>query len=538
MKQIIKRSNLKTILFTSIIFISPITDIAAQKDATALIDRNDMKAYMYFLASDELGGRETGKPGNDVAARYIQTNLIRIGLKPKSEENPFLQSIPFSSTMLKPAESFIKIINADGKETFSTDSIVSLFPISTSWEMTGDLVFAGYGYENKNTGYSDIKGLDIKGKVVMVMTRNPEILKSQTSPDEYLFDEKVEQTKLMTILQAGPKAVIYVYDPGNKFSDPWDSGLANMLGSSGAVAIGDKPAMSLPFKIFFVTRYGADRMISSLGSSLKQIQAKIIAENKPASAEIGGIKVQMRVTFEKKSFTGYNVIGVIEGSDPVLKNECIVYSAHFDHSGINEKGEVLNGADDDASGSVALLELAEAFMSMKKKPMRSIVFAWVNAEEKGLLGSRYYTDNPLIPMEKTILNINIDMIGRSKTAADTGKFMGANLTVTQPGEVELYSGPKSSELLKIVEASAVKTGVKVSDKGKNMAFGGSDHQSFEAKGVPFLLFHSGLHRDLHTERDDADKIDYDKMEKVTRMLYIIGNNVANQKEKFKIDPKK
>jgi hypothetical protein len=509
----------------------------AQKEAAALIDRNDMKSYMYFLASDELGGRETGKPGNEVAARYIQTNLIRLGLKPQSEENPFLQSIPFSSTMLKQAESYIKTINSDGRETFSTDSIISLIPLSASSEITGELVFAGYGYENKNSGYSDIKGLDMKGKIVMIMTRNPEILKSKTDRDEYLFDEKVEQTKLMTILQAGPKALIYVYDPGNKFSGPWASGLANMLGSSGAVALGDKQAISIPFKIFFVTRNGADHLISSMGSSLKQIQDKIIAENKPASAEIGGIKVQIKVAVEKKNFTGYNVIGMIEGSDPLLKNECIVYSAHFDHTGINENGEVLNGADDDASGSVALLELAESFMHMKKKPLRSIVFAWVNAEEKGLLGSRFYADNPVIPMDKTILNINIDMIGRSATPSDTGKFMGFDLTVTQPGEVQLFSGPKSSQLLKIVETSAVRAGIKVTDKGKNLPFGGSDHQSFEAKGVPFLLFHSGIHSDLHSVRDDADRIDYDKMEKVTRMLYTIGNTVANQKEKFQIDPK-
>jgi len=508
-----------------------------ENEAAAMITRNDMKSYMYFLASDELGGRETGKPGNEVAARYIQTNLIRLGLKPQSEDNPFLQSIPFSTTMLKPAESYIKTINSDGRETFSTDSIISLMPLSASSEIMGELVFAGYGYENKNSDYSDLKGLVLKDKIVMVMTRNPEILKSQPGPDEYLFDEKVEQTKLMTILQAGPKAMIFVYDPSNKFSSPWASGLANMIGSSGTVTLGDKPAMSMPFKIFFITRNGADHMISSSGYTLKKIQEKIIAENKPSSSEIEGIKVQIKVAVERKTFTGYNVIGVIEGSDPLLKNECIVYSAHFDHTGINEEGAVNNGADDDASGSVALLELAESFMNMKKKPLRSIVFAWVNAEEKGLLGSSFYTNNPVIPMDKTILNINIDMIGRSATPADTGKFMGFDLTVTQPGEVQLFSGPKSSELLKIVETSAAKAGVKVTDKGKNLPFGGSDHQSFEAKGVPFLFFHSGIHRDLHSEKDDPDKIDYDKMEKVTRMLFSIGNTVANQKEKFGIDPK-
>jgi Zn-dependent M28 family amino/carboxypeptidase len=233
-----------------------------------------------------------------------------------------------------------------------------------------------------------------------------------------------------------------------------------------------------------------------------------------------------------------NVIGIVEGSDPVLKNECIVYSAHYDHIGKNEKGEVYNGADDNASGSMALLEVAEAFMSLKKKPLRTIVFAWVNGEEKGLLGSKYYTDNPVIPMEKTVVDINLDMVGRSKMEADTGKFYGINLDITPPGEILVYTDHESSELLQIMTASAKEAGIRVKDMGPKIEAGSSDHASFVAKGVPSLCFNSGTHRDLHNTGDDVEKIDFDKMERSAKMSFLIGYKVASQKERISINKSK
>jgi Zn-dependent M28 family amino/carboxypeptidase len=231
------------------------------------------------------------------------------------------------------------------------------------------------------------------------------------------------------------------------------------------------------------------------------------------------------------------VVGIIEGSDPVLKNECVIYTAHFDHEGVNDKGEVYNGADDNASGSMALLEVAQAFSNLKKKPLRSIVFAWVNGEEKGLLGSEYYTDNPIFPMEKTLVDINLDMVGRSKMPSDTGKFMGTDLNVTQKGEIIVYTAHESTELLNMLSLSSRLAGINVLDMGKDLPFGSSDHVNFRAKGVPAFLIHSGLHSDLHSVRDDIEKIDFDKMEKVSKMVFLLGYKVANQRERIKVDNK-
>ncbi|MBE0668679.1 MAG: M20/M25/M40 family metallo-hydrolase, partial [Bacteroidales bacterium] len=353
-----------------------------------------------------------------------------------------------------------------------------------------------------------------------------------------MFNPEIEGQKLNSIFSKGAKAVMIVYNPKSIFSDVFDSGLADMApGRAGKKMVSAKPSDEAPEEvpIVAVTQHTADILLKTAGYNLKEMEDRILADNKPVSLEIEGITASFRSSVRTSDFFSPNVIGFIEGSDPVLKNECVIYTAHFDHAGVNDRGEVLNGADDDASGSMAMLEIAEAFMKLKKKPLRTIVFAWVNGEEKGLLGSRYYAANPYFPMDKTLVDINLDMIGRSKMAADTIKFMGYDLTVTQPGEVLSYSAHESTELLEMLTASAAQSGVRVIDMGKDLQFGSSDHASFMAKGVPAFLFISGMHSDLHQTGDDVEKIDFDKMEAVSKMVFLLGYNVANQRERIKLD---
>ena len=184
---------------------------------------------------------------------------------------------------------------------------------------------------------------------------------------------------------------------------------------------------------------------------------------------------------------------------------------------------------------MALLEVAEAFTKLKKKPLRTVIFAWVNGEEKGLLGSQYYANNPVIPMEKTLVDLNLDMVGRSKLPSDTGKFAGYDLDVTQTGELMIYTAHESTELMNLLNSAAQESGIRIIDKGKEMGFGGSDHESFWAKDVPAIFFHSGIHADLHNPGDDVEKIDFDKMEKVSKMVFLLGYRVANQKTRIVVD---
>jgi len=504
----------------------------AQKEGMAAINKNDIKAYMTFLASDQLEGRETGTPANDISALFIKENLMRLGVKSASSLGDYFQKIPLYSTRIKGDDSFLKIFGNQGEVVYSTDSIVVLSRPSKTVETSGNVVFAGYGYKDAATGYDDFSGINLKDKIVLIMTRNPSAVSAGDKGK--VFDQQLEGPKFQAIFSGGPKAVLFVYDPANDLPDAYASGLASLIPAT-SLSMSEQQAVNVPFQFMFVTRHTADILLKPTGNNLRQMQDKISTTGSPVSVEISGITAAVRTSIETSNVSGSNVIGIIEGSDPVLKNECIIYTAHFDHVGKNQKGEIMNGADDNASGSIGLLEVADAFMKLKHKPLRSIVFAWVNGEEKGLLGSQFYARNPVFPLENTLVDINLDMIGRSKLPSDTGKFAGFDLNVTQPGEIQVYTAHESSEIINMMNSAALETGVRITDKGKDMEFGGSDHESFMAKGIPALFFHSGIHRDLHAAGDDVDKIDFDKMEKVSKMVFLIGYKAANQKKRIEID---
>jgi hypothetical protein len=440
--------------------------------------------------------------------------------------------IPLVSKGVDRQNSYVKILDSGGTELSTIDSVVSLMPPAKTSEVKGNIVFAGYGYENKKESYSDFDGIDIKGKIVMIMTRTPATVKSGDGKSP--FSEQLESMKFMSLMSRGPAGVLFVYDPLNDFSDAYESGLADIVGKT-SVSEKGKQEFTLPLQVLFITRHTANIILKPSGFNLRSIQQKMMSDGKPASCEIPGITAVLKTSIIEKDINVPNVIGIIEGSDPVLKNECIIYSAHFDHTGMGANGKVLNGADDNASGSMALLEIAEAFMNLKKRPLRTIIFAWVNAEEKGLLGSKYYSEHPVISMEKSVVNINLDMVGRSRTAADTGNFFGMKLTVTEPGELDLYTAHESKELIDIVKTSASEAGLKINDKGQKMDFGTSDHASFTAKGVPALFFNSGVHKDLHKTGDDVELIDFDKMERSAKLSFLIGYRVAVKSERIKID---
>lgn len=504
----------------------------SQKKSLSSIDRKDLESYMSFFASDELEGRETGTHANAEAALYIRTNLMRLGLKPSPGCNDYYQKIPLVSTRIDMKNSGISITNGNGDTLFTSDSLVTFAFKPDEKVLTGKLVFAGYGYKDTASGYNDLKNLDLKNKIVLIMTRKPDAAKS--GPGNSQFENNLEAPKIMSLVAGGAKAVLLVYDPANKFRDPWDSGIAEMLPSDRVTLKGEKE-FSMPFHISFITQNTANALLKPTGRNLAQMQELIASTGASVSEEIGGETVTLKTAVEIKEFTSPNVIGIIEGSDPVLKNECVIYSAHFDHTGVNNDGQINNGADDNASGSMALLEVAEAFKNLDKPPLRSIVFAWVNGEEKGLLGSQYYTDNPVFPMEKTLVDINLDMVGRSKMPSDTGKFFGLPLDVSNPGEIYVYTAHESSELLKMMYDAAGEAGLKVIDRGKEIEYGSSDHASFMNKGVPALMVHSGVHSDLHTPRDDYEKIDFDKMERAAKMVFLLGYDVANRRTRIVVD---
>jgi Zn-dependent M28 family amino/carboxypeptidase len=508
-------------------------NVNAQKEGLLNINESDLRSSMQFFASDEMRGRETGTKENDIAALYLKTSIMRLGLKPIPSTGDYLQSLPLVSSEIKSIETYLKISDNNDSTLFSTDSLIYLMSESTTTEIAGGFVFAGFGYSDSVSGYDDFKGLNLKDKIVMIMTGKP----GEKSPDEVnpVFDSYLEGPKIMTAFREGARAILCVYEPGNKFTDAYKSGLADM----GVPRVGSK-TFSLagretfaPVQVAFITRYAADQLLKTSGYNLQSAYDKIVSENKPSSVELTNTKVTFRTFIQRRNIVSNNVIGIVEGSDPVLKNECIIYTAHFDHIGVNGDGESFDGADDNASGSMALLEVAQAFQNLKKKPLRTVLFAWVNGEEKGLLGSDYYTENPVFPLEKTLLNINLDMVGRSKMPSDTGKFMGYDISVSQPGEILMYTDQRGNEILDIIKTASKSAGIKTINMGRDPEIGSSDYASFMAKGVPAVFFNSGDYPDLHTPGDVVGKIDFDKMERVSDMVFLLGYKVANQKESLK-----
>lgn len=516
---------------------------AAQKSNTGIsqINSGDLEAYVSFLASPSMKGRSNGEPELDIALNFIASQAKLIGLKP-ANGNSYYQPYYVMEKMIDQEKSFITIAS-EGKDSITIkEPMRQLFPVGAGdFRIEGDVAFAGYGIKADKYNYNDLADLKPEGKIILIMTRSP----LSEDGSSYLFDEPVWssfmsiQAKLTGLLFSRAKAILIVPDPksGCTSIDEQYPGIANELRSSKYLKgtkpmIMDMPAMP---RIIFVNRSVADELLKGTGHTLDELQKDIDSKMKPYSFEIGGKKLKITETSVTKEVTLRNVAAYIEGSDPVLKKEVVVFSGHADH--IGGVGDGINpGADDDASGCAAILEIAQAFGSLDKKPLRSLLFLWVTGEEIGLFGSQSYVNSPLFPLENTVADLNMDMIGRVKGVADTT----AETPMTGPSGVFVIADNQSKDLIKIANDTDRKYPVDIdySLSGRNhplQLFSRSDHFNFVKKDIPVLFFSTGLHSDYHHQGDVVEKIDFNKMETITRMIYEIGFSVANRKTRITVD---
>jgi catechol 2,3-dioxygenase-like lactoylglutathione lyase family enzyme len=500
----------------------------AQKKVIETITENDLQAHLEYVASDLMQGRDfyTDVPGLELTANYLKTQCIKLGLKPGFDG--YFQPIEMTSSKPDPENTFFQLISKTGKVTSTDTDIFALGGSAGNDTITGDLVFTGYGWYNSETDYNDTEGLDLKGKIVVVMTRNPTLVKSGGKNDM-----QVEMKKMQKAMMGGAQALLFVPDPLNP--EPEYINSIKKYASGGTLQLkGAKSGRTMPVKLLFGTTELADQIVQESGKTLAQIQNEISETGKPNSFDIKELSANVILAKSSSTIVGKNVVAVIEGRDPVLKNECVVYTAHYDHLGINGDEEIYNGADDNGTGTVALLEIAEAFQSMKKKPKRSIVFAWVTGEEKGLLGSDYYSQNPVFPMEKTLADINLDMVGRS-AEVEPDPEAAVEKSLAGPNGLYIVSGNQSSELMEISKEIGDDLGLVPSDKLSEAFLTRSDYYHFYKNGVPVLGLSTGLHDDYHTPNDELEKIDYTKMKRVTQYSFLVGEKVANQKKRILVD---
>ena len=368
----------------------------------------------------------------------------------------------------------------------------------------------------------------MKGKIAVVLSKFPGGTK-QTNWDFYAqkdYDEPLE--KALAAQKAGAAGIVVIL-PSNE-SIPTLSSLNFKTAKSSLAS--EVEGLHIP-AVFASYQTGEKLLRRSRGSehTLQALQDKIDSGLKPASLPLERI-ASIQTSYERKKLQGRNVIGVIPGSDPRLRDECILIGAHHDHIGVGENQEIYYGADDDASGTTGLLELAEAFQSGPLRPRRSIVLAAWGAEELGLLGSKHYAFNPVFPLNKTVAMIQLDMIGRNEQRpGDTANGEPEEKDENNTNTLSIAGSAFSPDLKLWFEACNRRTGLTLRyryDSGQENLLKRSDHWCFLRVGIPSVFLFTGFHPDYHRPSDTADKINYEKMERILRLLYLSTWELADQ----------
>ncbi|TFH23852.1 MAG: M20/M25/M40 family metallo-hydrolase [Bacteroidia bacterium] len=520
--------------------------VQAQKAGLQSISPDELKMHLQFLASDELKGRDTGEPGLQIAARYLAVQAEHLGLVPVDADQDFLQPYIIREKAYDRENSHTTITVSDSVTMVNRQTFY-FFPAPQGDRtlIEGEVVFAGYGINDEKNNYNDFENVDIKDKVVLIMNRAPmneEGTEAQFDNTKWSSMQNF-QYKMQYIYSREPRAVLIVMDPksGMQSIEDVNPAIAKYLGKSRelkpeeeeSAGQGSRPGMVL------IHRSVADQLLEASGKTLKDLQLEIDRTLAPQSFLLEATQVKIELNMATTDLVVYNVFGLIEGSDPVLKDEVVIYTAHYDHMGTDANGGVFNGADDNASGSVALIEIAEAFMKEKKRPKRSIGILWVSAEEIGLFGSQYFADHPLVAIENIAAVINLDMLGRTRTEEDE-KSTRSGLTIQAGDSVKVIGGLQSKVLMDINKKTLDEMGL-VGNYTYNDTnhpdryFYRSDHINFARKDIPVLFYSTGTHRDYHMLTDVEERIDYDKYLKMTRFCYKVGFEVAQYGDPIVVD---
>jgi len=468
----------------------------------------EITAHVRYLASDELQGRGSGTPGNDRAADYIAERFRAVGLKPAGGKGTYFQQFPVL-TQAKLGENN-RLAFTTGAKTQAVKLADEYLPLSFSGNgsVTAPLVFAGYGISKPDLGHDDYKGLDVRGKVVVVLRHTPDL-----DENGKFGPFAVLHYKTMTAREKGAAGVLLVTGP---LSDqPEDLGGIVAKPQAGPNGGPPKPGTTVRFSatddagipVAFVRRQLVGNLLSPRGRTLRDLQI-MIAHGETASFAVPGVKVSLRVDIDRRKSPTRNVIGYLEGSDPNLKDQVVVIGAHYDHLGMgdehslsgNAEPEIHHGADDNASGTAGVLELAQYFAANREKLGRSVAFMGFSGEEIGLLGSNYWTKNPTIPLDRIAAMVNLDMVGRMGN--DTAYVMGVGSSANWPALVQEVGSSYGLTL---------KT-------GGLSGFSSSDQQSFYAVSIPVLFFFTGVHTDYHRPSDTWEKINAEGQTKLMKAV--------------------
>ena len=416
------------------------------------------------LTAPEMEGRRSGTAGGELAARRIAEWLAAAGLRPGGDQGSYLQSFVLE-TSSRPGPASRLEISAPTQRHLDAGREWIAHGGSRAGEVSGDVIFAGYGADVPEAKYDDYAGGDVRGKIVLVLDGVP----------SHLANARVTRLdKLIAAKQRGAAAVLIA---GDELPTP------------------DKTAVEVALPSATLTREAADAMLAPAGRTTAEVANAVSTTRRPASFPTG-TRARLRVEKVVDEVRAANVIGILPGTDPALASEAVVIGAHYDHLGRTD-GVVYPGADDNASGTAVVLGLARAFAAAGGAD-RTLVFALFGAEELGLIGSRHYVDHPAVPLDRTVAMVNFDMVGR---------LSGRTLSVG--------GGDSGNRLRALVTAAAQLERLAPDVHGS--PYGPSDHARFYAAGVPVLFFYTGAHSDYHRPSDTADKIDAAGMARVAAL---------------------
>jgi len=500
----VKKTILILLLLTAI-------SLTAQTGKTGVdaITAASAKKHLTYFSSDKMKGRDTPSPELDSSAVYIARYFQKNGLKPAGKLTDYFHYFNVSRNSLS-APNIVQIKNANVTTDFKIKKdFVPLF-LTANKKITAPVVFAGYGITAPELNYDDYANIDATGKIVFIFTHEPGENDSTCvfSRLENSNHNKID-TKVMNAVKHGASGLILVTDPNHRFNRPpnvWPSLMRHAPTNGIPLSLEEKGENQIV--AIRAGRLFAETIISKLGKTMSELQTDIDADLKPQSCLIPDLTVTIETNLNRNEMPVKNVLGFLKGTDPLLADEIIAIGAHYDHLGSRNDTIIYNGADDNASGTVGVMLLAKAFAS--KRPCRSILFCTWAGEEKGLFGSRYFVNSdPIVPLDKIVTYINLDMIGRMDSTEV--RISGCN-----SGDIfqDLIKKSNTELKLNIIERKSVSR---------------SDHAPFYDMGIPVLGFDTDFHADYHKPTDTIEKCSMEGIVKVCQMVFQITEELAVRK---------
>lgn len=508
-----------------------ITSIVDEQDLSVkyanTIRSEELKFHLDTLSSDSFEGRETGTAGIEKAANYISNYFDELGLPKIGDNESYFQDVAITFIRGNNSEMFV-----NGNRFKHLWDFLSFPDKNKSLEnfTAEEVVFLGYGIDDPR--YSDYRGVNVKDKVILiydgepmnqdsisVITKSKQVSHWSTNRDNKLIAARNNGAKLVLIIENDIKAAL-------------NKNRSQLLG--GNMVLGDESVFKKPYanNAYISTSIAKELMKDDLAEIIA-LRDRIKKDGKPGHKVIKS-KLKYGQHISRTLLTGVNVMGFIEGT--TKKDEVIIISAHFDHVG-KTGDDIYNGANDNASGSSTVLELAEAFAEAKKNgegPKRSVLCLLVSGEEKGLLGSAYYTDKPIFPLENTVVDINVDMVGRSDAKYEDN-----------PDYIYVIGSDRLSTDLHRINESINQRYTQLTldytyndENDPNRYYYRSDHYNFAEKGIPAIFYFNGTHEDYHRPSDTAEKINFEQMRKTGQLIFHTAWELANREERIRVDAKK